>query len=219
MKKITLVLTVAISTFILSSCGSTVEVVNAWKSDKLSTLKDANILVITRTEENKNRGAFEEQMVAYLKKKNIKASTSYMKIPIFDAQRVYSDEEKQELVDNIKKMGFDAIILTSLKKRTEKTVVTQTGGYYSGGNYNGMYPQYYGGFNGYYNHRGYETYVPSETYTDVQASFILETVFFNLNLSSTEQLVAVVTSAVEDPATVYVASQDYVKEIAKSLKN
>lgn len=207
-----------ISVLMLSSCKSSVEVINAWKSDNLSTLKNSNILVITRTDENKNRGAFEEQMVAYLKSKNIKASTSYMKLPILDAQRKYSDKEKKELVDNIKKMGFDAIILTSLKRRTEKTVVTQTGGYYASGGYNNIYPQYYGGFNGYYNNIGYETYVPSRTYTDVQATFVLETVMYNLNLPSTEQLVAVVTSAIDDPESVYSASEKYVKEIAKSLK-
>jgi hypothetical protein len=218
MRKLTFIILITISAYLLPSCGSTVEVINAWKSEKLSTLKKSNILVITRTNENKNRGAFEEQMVAHLKKRNIKASTSYMKLPIFDAQRKYSDEEKKELVSNIKKMGFDAIILTTLKRKTEKTVVTQSGGYYSGGNYNGLYPQYYGGFNGYYNYGGYQTYIPGETYTDVQATFVLETVFFNLMLPSTEQLVAVVTSVVDDPDTVYVAAEKYVKEIAKSLK-
>jgi hypothetical protein len=218
MKKLKFTILIVFTALLVSSCGSSVEVINAWKSDKLSTLKNSNILVITRTDENKNRGAFEEQMVAHLKSTGLKASTSYMKLPIFDAERHYSDEEKKELVASIRKMGFDAIILTSLKRRTEKTVVRQSGGYYAGGNYNSIYPGYYGGFNGYYNNGGYTTYVPSETYTDVQASFILETVFFNLKLASKEQLVAVVTSAVENPATVYVAANEYVKEIAKSLK-
>lgn len=206
----------------LFSCSSSVEVINAWKSDKLNTLADQNILVITRTEDNKKRGAFEEQMVAHLKKKNIKASTSYMKIPIFNDQREYTDEERKELVANIREMGFNAIILTSVKKRSEKTVTTQHGGYYTGGSYSSLYPQYYGGFYGYYNHPyshpTYQSYVPSETFTDIRKSFVLETVIFNLDLTSTEQLVAVVTSAVDDPETVYTAAEEYVKEIAKSLK-
>jgi hypothetical protein len=206
----------------ISSCKSSVEVINAWKSEKLNTLTEKNILVITRTENNKKRGAFEEQMVAYLKKKNIKASTSYMKIPIFNDQREYTDDERKELVKKIRSLGFNAIILTSVKKRTQKTVTTRHGGYYTGGSYSSLYPQYYGGFYGYYNHPyshpTYQSYVPSETYTDIRKSFVLETVIFNLDLSSTEQLVAVVTSAINDPETVYTAAEEYVKEIAKSLR-
>ena len=94
--KLTTIISILLIT--LSSCKSSVEVINAWKSDKLKTLVDQNILVITRTENNKKRRAFENQMVAYLKKKNIKASTSYMKIPIFNDQREYTDKEKKELV-------------------------------------------------------------------------------------------------------------------------
>ncbi len=205
-----------------SSCGSSVEVINAWKSDKIDTLNDQNILVITRTEDNKKRSAFEEEMVAHLKERDIKASTSYLKIPIFNDQREYSEDEKKELVAKIKKLGFNAIILTSLKRRTEKIVTTQSGGYYTGGSYSSLYPQYYGGFYGYYNHPyshpTYQSYVPSETHTELRASYILETVIFNLDLSATEQLVAVVTSAIKDPETVYTAAEEYVTEIAKSLK-
>ena len=206
----------------LSSCKSSVEIINAWKSDKLKTLVDQNILVITRTENNKKRRAFENQMVAYLKKKNIKASTSYMKIPIFNDQREYTDKEKKELVKKIKGLGFNAIILTSVKNRSEKTVTTTHGGYYTGGSYSSLYPQYYGGFYGYYNHPyshpTYQSYVPSETYTDIRKSFVLETVIFNLDLSPSEQLVAVVTSSIDDPETVYTAAEEYVIEIAKSLR-
>jgi len=208
--------------FILVSCGSSVEVINAWKSDKIETLNDQNILVITRTEDNKKRSAFEEEMVAHLKERDIKASTSYLKIPIFNDQREYSENEKKELVAKIKKLGFNAIILTSLKRRTEKIVTTQSGGYYIGGSYSSLYPQYYGGFYGYYNHPyshpTYQSYVPSETHTELRAFYILETVIFNLDLGATEQLVAVVTSAIKDPETVYTAAEEYVTEIAKRLK-
>ena len=218
--KLTTIISILLIT--LSSCKSSVVVINAWKSDKLKTLVDQNILVITRTENNKKRRAFENQMVAYLKKKNIKASTSYMKIPIFNDQREYTDKEKKELVKKIKGLGFNAIILTSVKNRSEKTVTTTHGGYYTGGSYSSLYPQYYGGFYGYYNHPyshpTYQSYVPSETYTDIRKSFVLETVIFNLDLSSSEQLVAVVTSSIDDPETVYTAAEEYVIEIAKSLR-
>jgi len=206
----------------ITSCGSSVEVINSWKSDKIGTILDKNILVITRTEDNKKRGAFEEQMVAKLKHKGIKASTSYMKIPILNAERKITPEEKKAFVDHIKEMGFNAIILTSLKKRSEQIVTTEHGGYYTGGDYTSLYPQYYGGFYGYYNypysHPTYQSYVPSTLTSDVRYSFVLETVIFNLDLSSTEQLVAVVTSAIDDPETVYTAAEEYVKKIGKSLR-
>lgn len=222
MKKIYLVPLVAISISILSSCVSSVEVINSWKSDQISTLIEQRILVIARTENNKSRGAFEEEIVKQLKSKGIKASTSYMKIPILNEERRYTDDEKKELVKHIKELGFNAIILTEVKQRSEQAQTIEEGGYYTGGSYSSLYPQYYGGFYGYYNHPyshpTYQSYVPGTTSTEIIKSYVLETVFFNLDLSSTEQLVGVVTSAINDPENAYTAAEEYVKKIMKSLK-
>lgn len=222
MKRIHLVFITTVSLLLLQSCVSSVKVINSWKSDNISTLKDQNILVIARTENNKSRGAFEEEIVKQLKSRGLKASTSYMKIPILNEERRFSDEEKKELVNNIKELGFNAIILTEVKQRSEQAQIIEEGGYYTGGSYTSLYPQYYGGFYGYYNHPyshpTYQSYVPGTTTTEIIRSYVLETVFFNLDLSSTEQLVGVVTSAIEDPENAYVAAEEYVKKMIKSLK-
>lgn len=206
----------------MQSCVSSVEVINSWKSDKIATLRDQNILVIARTENNKSRGAFEEEIVRQLTSNGIKASTSYMKIPILNEERRFTDEEKKDLVANIKKLGYNAIILTEVKQRSEQAKIIEEGGYYTGGSYSSLYPQYYGGFYGYYNHPyshpTYQSYVPSSSSTKIIRSYVLETVFFNLDLSSTEQLVGVVTSAIKDPENAYEAAKEYVKKMTKSLK-
>lgn len=222
MKKFTFTLLISISAFLMQSCVSSVEVINSWKSDKIATLRDQNILVIARTENNKSRGAFEEEIVRQLTSNGIKASTSYMKIPILNEERRFTDEEKKDLVANIKKLGYNAIILTEVKQRSEQAKIIEEGGYYTGGSYSSLYPQYYGGFYGYYNHPyshpTYQSYVPSSSSTKIIRSYVLETVFFNLDLSSTEQLVGVVTSAIKDPENAYEAAKEYVKKMTKSLK-
>ena len=222
MKKFTFTLLISIYAFLMQSCVSSVEVINSWKSDKIATLRDQNILVIARTENNKSRGAFEEEIVRQLTSNGIKASTSYMKIPILNEERRFTDEEKKDLVANIKKLGYNAIILTEVKQRSEQAKIIEEGGYYTGGSYSSLYPQYYGGFYGYYNHPyshpTYQSYVPSSSSTKIIRSYVLETVFFNLDLSSTEQLVGVVTSAIKDPENAYEAAKEYVKKMTKSLK-
>lgn len=222
MKKTPLLSLLLISTIVLSSCVSSVQVINSWKSEQISTLRDQNILVIARTENNKSRSVFEEEIVNQLKAHGIKASTSYLKIPILNEERRYTDDEKKELVANIKSLGFNAIILTEVKQRNQQAKTIEEGGYYTGGSYSSLYPQYYGGFYGYYNHPyshpTYQSYVPGTTRTEVMHSYVLETVFFNLELSSTEQLVGVVTSAITDPENAYTAAEEYVKKMLKSLK-
>jgi hypothetical protein len=60
-------------------------------------------------------------------------------------------------------------------------------------------------------------YVPSTLTTRVSHNYILETVIYNLDETEEKQLVAVITSKLEDPQNAGDAAKDYVKAIAKSF--
>lgn len=205
----------------LYACVSSVTVLDAWKSDKAHTLRDKKILVIAVSESNAGRSAFEEEITRQLTKNHVEASTSYMKFPILNEDRKLDKEAKKEFVAKINKMGFNAIIVTVVKQRNELSKTIEHGDYYSGGSYSEIYPQYYGGFYGYYNHPNshptYGNYVPSSTETITEKHYVLETVIYNLDLPENEQLIAVVTSAVNDPKNAHEAAKEYVKKITKIL--
>jgi len=83
----------------LTDCKSSVEVINAWKSDKLNTIVDQNILVITRSENNKKRGAFEEQIVAHLKqKKSRRALVTQRHLFLITSKNIQTKRERSSFL-------------------------------------------------------------------------------------------------------------------------
>ena len=119
--------------------------------------------------------------------------------------------------------GYNGIVLTALKDYKEETRTSTSGGYYAGGNYMGYYPPYYGGFYGYYYHPyAYSSfggnYIPESSTTSTARIYILETTIYDLDAPSDNQLVAVVTSEVDDPQSVTNVSEELVKKIGKSLR-
>ena len=122
--------------------------------------------------------------------------------------------------------GFNAVVLTVVKDMQESTKTVSDGGYYAGGTYGGAafggyYPMYYGGFGGYYHHpysySSYGVYTPSSSTTYTQKTYVLETVIYDLEQAEDKQLVAVVTSQIEDPKEAYKTAEAYVKAITKSF--
>jgi hypothetical protein len=61
--------------------------------------------------------------------------------------------------------------------------------------------------------------VPTTLNTQTSKTYILETVVYNLSQPEEEQLVAVVTSKVDNPQDVTSTAKQYAKAIAKALKN
>jgi hypothetical protein len=125
----------------------------------------------------------------------------------------------QDFLDN---EGYDGIVVTVLKDKRESTQTTEDGGYYAGASYfPSYYPSYYGGFYGYYAHpMSYSTfgaYVPATYTTSTVTTYIVETVVYDLTQPEDKQLVAVVTSQIEDPQSVTKNAQEYAKKVAESL--
>jgi hypothetical protein len=220
MKKIANCSPILIFLLILTSCSS-VKVLNSWKGDNIDAVKNNNILVIARTANTSARVAFENEIVKELEKRNIKATASFTKFPKLNPDQKITEDKQKEILTILRENGFDGVLLTVVKETQELSKTVTDGGYYAGGNYYGYYPRYYNGFYGYYNNpMSYSTlgnYVPKTSTTYTSQNYILETVIYNLKEKEDKQLVAVVTSKIEDPEGISKTSKQYVKAIAKSF--
>ena len=220
MKKSNYLVLSLVFALIFSSCSS-VKVLDSWKADNVNTINDKNIIVIARTDNKQARIAFENEIVKQLTERGMKATASFTKFPKLNPdQKVTKDRE--ELIKTIlQNEGFNGVVLTVIKDLQESTKTVTDGGYYAGGTYSAFYPAYYGGFYGYYHHpysySSYGSYVPSTSTTYNQKTYILETVAYNLDQPNEKQLVAVVTTQIEDPKDASKTAVEYVKAIVKSL--
>jgi hypothetical protein len=220
MKKFIHSLLILTTILFINSCSS-VKVLNSWKGDNAYAVKNNTILVIARTDNMSARIAFENEIVKDLTSKDIKATASFEKFPKLDPDKKLTKEAQEKIKTMLMDNGFDAVILTVVKEEQELTKTVTDGGYYAGSNYYGYYPRYYQGFNGYYGHvNSYSTlgnYVEKTSQTYTATNYILETVIYNLNESEEKQLVAVVTSKLEEPDNAATTAKQYVKAITKSF--
>lgn len=206
--------------FLLSGCGS-VKVVDAWKSPNVSDFKNNNILVIARTANNKARIAFEREITDLLIENGLNATASFSRFPKLKPDAEMTEERKNLIRFILESEGYDGIVLSVIKDVRERTITSYDAGSYFGGPWDNYYPSYFGGFYGYY----YQPYVYSYTvsvgnepvrYTS--KTYYLETVAYNLKSPENAQLVAVVTSTLEDPKDAYKTAEKYAKEIVNALK-
>ena len=223
-KSIYLVLSLTVI-LLLNSCSS-VKVLSSWKADNVDTIRDKNILVLARTQNKQARIAFENEIVAQLTAEGMKATASFTKFPKLNPDEEVTEERQHMIREILDNEGFNGVVVTVVKDYQESEKTVTDGGYYAGGTYgyggyHGYYGGYYGGFNGYYHnpmsYSSYGSYVPSTTTTYTTKVYILETVIYNLDEPEGKQLVAVVTSQLEDPKDVTKNAEEYVKAITKSF--
>jgi len=204
--------------FLLNSCSSA-KVLNTWKADDIAEVKDNNMLVVARTNDNAVRIVFENEIVEQLTKKGLKASASFNVFPDLKPNQELTEEEKKKIKSIIQNKGYDAVVLTVMKEKQELVKTEIEGSHYAGGTYYGYYPRYYGGFARFYvNPMSYTTlgnYVEETSTTYTSANYVLETLVFNLDNEADKELVAVVTTRLEEPDNAAEAASTYVKAIAK----
>ena len=222
MKKFIYPLLVLINVVLFSSCSS-VKVLNSWKADNMSDVKDNNMLVIARTDNMSARIAFENEIVKDLADRGISATSSFTKFPKLNPDQEITEETERKIKTLIMDNGFNGVVLTVIKEQQELTKTVSDGGYYAGGSYYGYYPRYYNGFYGYYhNPMSYSTlgnYVEETSTTYTAHNYIVETVIYNLDAPEDKQLVAVVTSKLEEQENAATTAKQYVKAISKSFDN
>ncbi len=210
----------------LSGCSG-VKVLDAWRGDNINTVKDQNILVIARADNELARVSFEKEIADQIRSRGLQATESHQQFPGHKPDKKLSQEEIEQLKDNIQNAGFNGVVVSVLKDLQTTTRVVEEGGYYTGGYtggpYNSYYPGYYGGFYGYYgnamSYATYGNYVPTTLNKQTSKTYILETVVYNLNQPEDKQLIAVVTSKVENPQNVSTTAKQYAHAIAKALSD
>ena len=213
--------------FSLQSCSG-VKVLNAWKADKeaVSSFKEKNILVIARTADNGSRLPFEIEIANRLRAEGYKATESYKKVPKLHPEREMTEERRKLIQDILGYEKYTGIVITTIKDKKSVTS-TSSSGMYMGAGYGSYYPGYYGGFNSYYSnpyaygnyYSGFGGYVPLSTSTYTSTTYVLETVAYNLDKGKEDQLIAVVTTEVDDPKDAYKTAAIYVEKIMEALDN
>jgi hypothetical protein len=220
MKKLISPFVVFLIIILFYSCSS-VKVLNSWKGDNIEAVKENNVLVIARTDNMSARIAFENEIVKELTSRGISAKASFEKFPKLKPDREITEETEKEIKSIIMDNGFLGVVLTVIKEEQELTKTVTDGGYYAGSTYYGYYPRYYNGFYRYYGHpmsySTYGNYVEQTSKTYTAKNYILETVIYNLDEPEDKQLVAVVTSKLEEPENAATSAKQYVKAIAKSF--
>jgi hypothetical protein len=215
-------------TVFMYSCSSSVNVIDSWKAEPtvVEKFKERNVLVIARTADNYARIAVENEFKKELSARGIKATSSFTRMPMLNKNREMTEERLALIRTILESEGYDAIVLMVVKDKSQVTRTTSSG-IYVGATYNNYYPGYYGGFYNYYSYpyaygsyyNSFGGYIPTSTSTRTYSNYVLETVAYNLDAADNDQLVAVVTTSVEDPRDLDKAATKYVAAIIKSLEN
>ena len=227
MNPVKIICTAFLLTLILTSCSSGTKVLAAWKAqqDVVDGFKEKNVLVIARTADNQARIAFENEIASALRSAGIKATESYSRAPKIHAQVEMSEERMALMRKLMESEGYNAIVLTVVKDK-KQSLQTSSSGIYVGATYNNYYPGYYGNFYSYYRYPyaygGYYSsfggYIPVSNSTRLVTDYVLETVAYNLDSENNDQLVAVVTTELDDPRNAYKVAEKYVQKIFESLQ-
>ena len=204
----------------LTGCSS-VKVLDAWKSDNITDMKSNKFLIVARTENKQARIALENEIVDVMTASGYNAEASFTSFTSFSPDDK-SDQDSAKLQQLLDSKGYNGVVLTAVKDYREEQRTTTSGGYYAGGSYMGYYPRYYGGFYRYYGHPMSMTtlgnYVPETITERTSKIYILETTIYDLKATDDKQLVAIVTSKIDNPESATEAASGYVKKVAASLK-
>lgn len=216
-------LKILIPVLILSIYGcSNIKVLASWKGENINAIKDNKILVIARTDDTQARIAFESEIVKAMKERGMSATTSFSVLPEkIKIGKSLTEEQKVAFRNFLNNEGYNGIVLSIIKDTKETTKTYTDGGYYAGATVP-FYPGYYNGFYSYYYHpmaySSFGTYVEPSSTTYTYKTYVLETVAYDLTQSDGKQLVAVVTSKIENPQSIPRNAEEYTKKIVKAFK-
>lgn len=210
----------------LNGCSG-VKVLNSWTAPHATSLDGKKVLVIARTNKKEARIAFEDAITAKVRDAGIEASQGYKTFPELSQNKKLSEEEVAQARRMVEKAGFNVVIISLVKDKKLTVDRKSEGGYYAGAGAHNVaggvyYPNYYSGFYGYYGHsNSYVTsgnYVPGTMTVQESMTYVLETLIFDLEQSEDKQLVAEVTSSIEDPENAHQTAKTYATKVANSLK-
>lgn len=187
---------------VLAGCASSTEITGVWKSTESQT-SYRNICVAATTDNAIAKQVIEDEMFRQLKQKGIRATRISDLLP----RKFTGDvDEKEVILQEVKKNGNDAILAFTLIKQKEQTR------YVPGPSQYMPYADYYGTFGGYYGYYGPRIYSPGYYTTD--EIYYIET---NLYDVKSEKLVWSVQSRTYNPSGIGQFSVDFTKAITRQL--
>jgi hypothetical protein len=187
---------------LLVACSTSTEVTGVWKSSDLKS-SYRNICIAATTDDLTARQIVEDEMHKQLQKNGVKSTKMTDLLPQKFTGTV---DEKDIIIDKVRKNGNDAILAFTLIKKKEETRYVPGSAQYM------PYWDYYGTFGGYYGYYGPRVYSPG--YYTKDEVYYIET---NLYDAKTEKLVWSVQSKTYNPSGISQFSVDFTKSITRQL--
>lgn len=183
---------------LLSGCSPSTKILGSWKSPDAETGGYSNLFVAALIGDNYvTKKTIEDDIDALLVQKGVQAISNLEQVK---PGLVFTEQNKDQVVQEIKKSGRDGIMTIAIIDQTNETRYVPGTTSYS--------PMYYGGgygrFGGYYGMYGPTTYSPGYYATD--KNFYVE---INLYDTETQTLVWSAQSETTNPASIDKAAQEF----------
>lgn len=204
---------------LLLACSST-KLSNSYKSENISSIRNAKILVVSRTPQNNVRKSYENQIARSLKSKGLEAMASHNIFPDLKPLTNKTVERIANTIAMFRDEGFDILLLTSLKDVQEQEVLRRQEGYNTMLDY---YGNKYITLKGYYNDVNAPPKLDPiqtelEPITQKEVTFILEAVTYNLSLPEEQRLLSVITTEITNPNSASSVRNGFAKAVATEFK-
>tara|TARA_R110001583_G_scaffold82774_2_gene219323 strand:+ start:2642 stop:3148 length:507 start_codon:yes stop_codon:yes gene_type:complete len=160
------------------------------------------------TENLTARKIFEEELKEAFKLRNIYAEESTIVFDESFTNSKRSEDEIDEMIQEISKEGFDAVIITAVKGVDERK--NYASNYYT-------VDYLWSRFGNYY-YRFQDVYYTPEYYESYKV-YNIETSLYNINKKESKSLIWVGSFNLVNPQTISTTVKDYVAKIIKQLEN
>jgi hypothetical protein len=199
-------LVIIVLLIVLTGCSSA-QFVDSWKNPETISFNPKKALLVGITDNLTARKIFEQDFKNELELRNINAVESTTVLSESFTSSKKSEEEINEMIQNISKDGFDAVVITVVKGvEKQKSYYENYPRVSYGWSRFGRYYYWYQDI--YFIPRYYETY-------DV---YHIETSIYNLNGAENKSLVWVGSFKVVDPQSISITVKDYVHSIIHQLE-
>ncbi|UZD22996.1 hypothetical protein PBT90_06260 [Algoriphagus halophytocola] len=186
---------------LVSACSPSTKITGSWKAPAAKEGGYSNLFVTALTDKLVARQTIENDIDTILEEDGITANSSFEIIPPgFKA----TPENKEEVINQIKAAGHDAILTIALLDQTSETRYVPGSTMYSPM----MYGGYYGSFYGYYSYYNPVMYDPGYYTTD--KNYYIE---MNLYDAQTEQLVWSAQSETTNPSSLESFSKTFAQSV------
>ncbi len=197
---------VIIGLLVLTACSS-IKFVDSWRNEEITSFKPKKLLVVGMTDNLTARKFFEEELKKSFGLRGIYAEESTLVFDKTFTKSKKSEDEVNEMIQEIASKGFDAVVISTVKGVDKK--ISYPSNYYSVGYRWSHFGHYYFRFQDVYYDPGY--YESYKVYN-------VETSIYNLNEDEGKSLVWVGSLNLVDPQTISSTVKEYVAKIIKQLE-